>query len=54
MGFEKGVGLIKTEGTREFWNLEDVFFVFYNCKKLARDLHFHISFLVGFMNLTNI
>lgn len=32
----KDVGLIKTEGMRVFWNLEDIFFVCYDCEKLAQ------------------
>lgn len=34
MGLEKGVGLIKTEGTKEFWNLKDIFFVCYTIVKI--------------------
>lgn len=45
----KDVGLSKTEGMREFWNLEDIFFVCYDCEKLALASHFHVSFLVGFI-----
>lgn len=34
MRLEKGVGLMKTEGTKEFRNLEDIFFVCYTIVKI--------------------